>query len=81
LFHLPFFEPLRSQLNVLPRGLPGLFLEGVQYQHTYLGSVARKITRKAPSGNLTRISWTPGPTAFMGFQSVGSLPFCTSRSS
>jgi hypothetical protein len=34
---------------------------------------------KAPDASLILISRTPEPIVFIGFQSAGSLPFCTSR--
>jgi len=45
---------------------------------TRSGSLAGQITRNALDSSRTRILRTPGPTVFIGFQSSGSFPNCTS---
>jgi hypothetical protein len=59
---------LGGKLNFLLRSLLRFFS----------GNVAQWINRKAPDESRILISMTPGPTVFIGFQSVGSRPFCTS---
>jgi hypothetical protein len=84
LLRFPFSKPLGGHLDVSLRRLLRPRLEGMQHENPI--RQRRKINdpERSPA-SLILISRTPrhalGPTALIGFQSSGSNPFCTARSS